>query len=328
MPKAEDWILSAAFLDKTLMRDVLGLRMSRATGRWASRTVFCEVVLNGAYVGVYILMESIRPDENRVNIVEMDSADISGDAVSGGYIYEVSQSDSGFGKRRCLKYPKQKHVQPQQLAHVRKYDDDFRDVMKQSDYADPARGYPAWIDVDSFVDEILVQEACKNSDAYGWSSYFHKDRLGKLKAGPVWDFDQAFSSSAFNDGPNYQEWIIEKSAHDPILRNNHPPFWRKLFGEPVFRKKLGLRWFELRGGPFSTQALLSFIDETAIYLDEAQARNFQRWPILGAWVWRSTPGSRQRNTYQKEVEYLKAYVRNRFDWMDAQLRPLIEEPPR
>ena len=325
MPNQNDWILRAAFLDKTLMRDVLGLRMSRSTARWASRTEFCEVVLNGEYVGVYILMESIRPDKNRVNIMQMDSADISGDAVTGGYIYEVSQSGLDFGKRRRLKYPKQKHVQPQQLVYIRKYDDYFRDVMTRSYYADSARGYPAWIDVDSFIDEILVHEACKNSDAYGWSSYFHKDRLGKLKAGPVFDFDQAFSNSTFNDGPNYQEWIIEKSAYDQILRNNHPPFWRKLFAEPGFRKKLGLRWFELRSGPFLTDSLLSFIDETAVCLDEAQTRNFQKWPILGVALWRSTPGWRQRSTYQKEVDYLRAFMNNRLDWMDAQLRPFIED---
>jgi hypothetical protein len=273
-------------------------------------------------------MESIRPDKNRVNIMQMDSADISGDAVTGGYIYEVSQSGSDFGKRRRLKYPKQKHVQPQQLAYIREYADCFRDVMTRSYYADSARGYPAWIDVDSFIDEILVHEACKNSDAYGWSSYFHKDRLGKLEAGPVFDFDQAFSNSTFNDGPNYQEWIIEKSAYDQILRNNHPPFWRKLFAEPGFRKKLGLRWLELRSGPFLTASLLSFIDETAVYLDEAQTRNFQKWPVLGVALWRSTPGWRQRSTYQREVDYLRAFINNRLDWMDAQLRPFIEDPLR
>jgi len=38
-------------------------------------------------------------------------------------------------------------------------------MMARDNFADPISGYPAWIDVDSFIDEILVQEACKNSDA-------------------------------------------------------------------------------------------------------------------------------------------------------------------
>ena len=124
---------------------------------------------------------------------------------------------------------------PQQRAYIRDYDDDFRAVMDGNNYDDPVTGYSAWIDVDAFIDEIIVQEACKNSDAYGWSSYFYKDRLGKLCGGPAWDFDQALSNSTFNDGPNYREFIIEKSEWDSHLRDSHPPFWRKLFEESKYR---------------------------------------------------------------------------------------------
>jgi hypothetical protein len=320
LPEENDWALIAAYIDKTFLRDPLAYRMSRMTGRWAPRTVYCELVLNGQYQGLYILTEKLKRDKNRVDIAEMDSTDISGEAVTGGYIYEVSQAGPEFGERRRFIYPGGDAIRPEQAAYIRNYDDGFRNIMTRSTYADPNTGYPAWIDVDSFIDEILVQEACKNSDAYGWSSHFFKDRSEKLQAGPVWDFDQSLSNSTFNDGPNYSEWIIEKPDFDGWLRQNYPPFWIKLFREPAFKEKLSNRWESLRKGPFHTDSLIQFIDQTAANLNEAQERNFQKWPILGVEIWRSTPGWKERNAYQKEVDYLKAFLANRLNWMDDQLR--------
>ena len=327
LPKENDWILRAAYIDKTLLRDALAYEMARDMGRWASRSRHVELVLNGAYWGVYVLVESIKPDVNRVDITRMDSSDVEGEDVTGGYIYDIAQDENPFGERRQLKYPKQKNVQPQQMAYIQKYDDDFRHVMEQSYYADPERGYPAWIDVDYFIDEILIQEGCKNSDAYGWSAHFHKDRMDKLRAGPAWDFDQALSNSTFNDGPNYSEWIIEKSEFDGHLKRSYPPFWIKLFREPKFKKQLALRWFALRESVWTTDAIMAIIDSTTAYLDEAQARNFTKWPILGVELWRSTPGWRQRDTYEKEVVYLKEFIANRVNWMDSQLRRYVEDVP-
>jgi hypothetical protein len=320
MPEENDWALLASYIDKTLLRDPLAYRMSRMMGRWAPRTVYCELVLNGQYQGLYILTEKLKRDKNRVDIAKMDSTDISGEAVTGGYIYEISQSGPEFGKRRRFIYPGGDVIRPEQAAYLRNYDEGYRNLMTQSTYADPNAGYSAWIDVDSFIDEILVQEACKNSDAYGWSSHFFKNRSEKLQAGPVWDFDQSLSNSTFNDGPNFSEWIIEKSEKDGWLQQNYPPFWIKLFREPDFKGKLTKRWQALRQGPFHTDSLLQFIDQTTATLNEAQERNFQKWPILGVEIWRSTPGWGERNTYQKEVDYLKDFLANRLNWMDNQLR--------
>jgi hypothetical protein len=319
MPRENDWILRAAYIDKTLMRDHLAYYLSRQSGRWASRTRHCELTLNGVYQGVYILTEKIKPDKNRLGISKMDADDIAGDSLTGGYIYEIAQAGEDFGLRRRYKYPKADVITQEQKAYIRKYDDDFRAVMESNDYDDPVAGYPAWIDVDRFIDEILVQEACKNSDAYGWSSYFHKDRLGKLCGGPAWDFDQALSNSTFNDGPNYQEWIVAKSNVDPWLEQSHPPFWRKLFAETKFKTKLAQRWFALRANVWATDTIMEFIDSNAAYLDEAQARNFSKWPILGVEIWRSTPGWDERDTYQKEVGYLKDFLINRLNWIDENL---------
>ena len=319
LPRENDWILRAGFIDKTLMRDALAYSLGRGTGRWAPRTRHCELVINGEYVGVYTLVERIKPDNDRLDIAKMDADDIAGDSLTGGYIYEISQDGRDFGGRRRFVYPSANDVTPEQADYIRNYVESVHDVMNQTDYTHPQRGYPALIDVDSFIDEILVQEATKNSDTYGWSSFFHKDRLGKLNAGPLWDFDQAMSNSTFNDGPNHEEWIIEKSETETWLRDNYPSFWIQLFREPGFKTRLADRWFELRQGPFRNDRVAFLIDSISSHLAEAQDRNFEKWPILGVELWRSTPGWATRNTYQKEVGYLRSFLIKRLRWMDGQL---------
>jgi hypothetical protein len=114
MPKDNDWILAADFIDKTLVRNALAYHISRSLGRWAPRTRHVELVLNGRYEGVYLLVEKIKPDNNRVDIAKLDSSGISGEAVTGGYIWDVQQADGTdveFGERRVLKYPKPDKVQ-------------------------------------------------------------------------------------------------------------------------------------------------------------------------------------------------------------------------
>ena len=71
-PPEEDWILYAPYNDKSLIRDVLVYKLANDMGRYASRSKFCELVLNGEYMGIYVLFEKIKRDANRVNIKKME----------------------------------------------------------------------------------------------------------------------------------------------------------------------------------------------------------------------------------------------------------------
>jgi hypothetical protein len=101
---------------------------------------------------------------------------------------------------------------------------------------------------------------------------------------------------------------------------DQPFFWKKLFYESNFQESLKLKWQELRNNKFATANVLAFIDSCAYYLNEAQARNFEKWQILGVFLWRETDGYNLRDTYQKEVDYLKNYMASRLTWMDEQLK--------
>ena len=213
LPKENDFVLRAGYIDKTLMRDALAYYMYRSMGRWAPRTRYVELVLNGSYQGVYILEEKIKPDKHRLDITKMSSSDTSGEALTGGYIWCVNRrwgdeehndllfdTTGIYGNPRFLKYPKPSDVVPKQLDYISQLEEEFCKIMAGPNYNVPFVGYTKYIDISSFIDEIIIQELTSNSDAYGYSGFFHKDRGGKIFAGPEWDFDQALCNSIYNEG--------------------------------------------------------------------------------------------------------------------------------
>jgi len=322
LPKENDWVLSASYVDHTFIRNPLASHLSQLTGRWASHCLMVEVVLNGNYQGIYILMESIKRDKNRLNIAKLDPAEITSPDITGGYIWEVTGFENNMGYARNLKYPKYDEAAPAQRNYIIKYDNNFRSVMNSTTYKDETTGYSAWIDVPSFVDELIVQEATRNSDAYGWSSYFHKDMNQKINAGPVWDFDQSAGNSSYPDDGVAEGWMFK---HQGTM--NTPFFWKLLFDDPVFSYKVKLRWTELRKELYKTDNINIYIDSIANYLSEAQSREFAKWPVLGKYVWRETSGFQKRTTYKSEVEYLKGFLKKRFDWMDTELAKIQNPNP-
>lgn len=316
MPEENDWVLRASYFDHTFIRNSLANHMSGLTERWASRSRHVEVILNGQYIGIYLLMESIKRDKNRVDIANLTATDIAGEDLTGGYIYEISGFNDDFGESRSMKYPKIDDILPVQLDYIATYDNSFREMMRlgYAAYSDPETGYVNYIDVESFLYEMIVQEAMRNSDAYGWSGYFHKDKNGKINAGPVWDFDQSSGNSSYPDNGVVELWM---GSHP--FTSNTPFFWGLLLNEPLFHYSLKLRWEEMREEKYKTENLFRFIDSIASSLGEAQEREFERWPVLGQYIWRETTGYEQRDTYQKEVDYLKAFLEGRWQWMDEQL---------
>jgi len=323
MPADNDWILLASYLDRTLIRDALAHYISESTGEWSSHSRYCELMVNGNYMGVYLLIEKIKRTNSRLNISKLTLQDNSGENVTGGYIFEVTGFSSGpgdFDLHRVIHYPKEDEVTTEQLNYIKKYDTDFRNVMLSTTYSDAANGYEKYINVNSFVDELITQEAMRNSDAYGWSAYFHKDRSNKLEAGPVWDFDQSSGNSTYKDGASTSGWIFpENDGYIPV-------FWSKLWSDPRFKYRVKLKWEELRTSKLSTANINSFIDSCAILLSQAEVRNFSQWPILGVFLWRETDGYQYRNTYGKEVAYLKTYMTNRMVWMDNELNKVAVVP--
>jgi hypothetical protein len=330
MPAEEDWVLSASYTDKTLLRNTLGMTLALSMGQYASRTRHCELLLNGSYQGVYILMEKIKRGSDRVPIAKLQPADSSGMALTGGYIFKMdpgeglpfegwSASFDSIGYFSYLyHYPARDKITPVQRAYLVTYFEQFENAMHEESYADPVHGYRRVVNVPSFIDHMLLQELSFNGDGYASSTYFHKDRDdrdGRLAIGPLWDLLSAYGNCYYGDGGQTAGWRIH-SARRPF-------WWYRMLSDSLYLHDLQQRWRALRSGPFDEAVLSARIDSIAALLDEAQQRNFAQWNILGRWV---SPNTYVGQTYADEVDFLKAWLGARLRWMDANIASLSARP--
>lgn len=335
MPAEEDWVLFAPYNDKSLMRDVLAYKLGRDLGRYAPRTRFCELVLNGSYEGIYVLIEKIKRDNDRVDVARLDPNEISGDDVTGGYIIKIdkesgSDNDGWYsnfnppnrsgGQRIYYQYdyPKASEISQPQKTYIKNYLAQFEAVLNSSTYNDPFNGYAKYIDADSFIDYFIMNEVSKNVDGYRLSTYLHKDKDsngGKLKMGPIWDYNLAFGNADYCTRGNPEGWVTNFNnlcSQDFWLI---PFWWDRLNQDPVYANKLAIRWASLRQDILSTQRIHTYIDSVANVLNkESQQRNFQRWPVLNRYVW---PNYFVGPTYDSEVSWLKNWVSDRMKWLDT-----------
>lgn len=341
LPKKDDWILFAAYDDKTLLRDALAYHLGRQLGRYASRSRFVELVLNGEYQGVYVLLEKIKRDKNRVDIAKMDASAVSGDAVTGGYIIKIDKStgsggagwtssfppEGGKGWQSIFfqyEYPKQEDITPEQSAYIRQYVYQFEAALHGGQFQDPVNGYARYADRSSFIDYFIMNEVTKNPDGYRLSTFFHKKRDsdgGKLFMGPIWDYNEGFGNVDYCTYGNTDGFVIDFNGICPDDYWQIPFWWKRLLQDSAFRTQLGHRWTSLRAGALATANVLAYVDSVSGVLNaEAQQRNFQQWPILGTYVW---PNYFIGATYQQEINWLKDWITYRLEWLDINLRPLV-----
>ncbi|HYV29969.1 MAG TPA: CotH kinase family protein, partial [Candidatus Binatia bacterium] len=289
-PRESDWVLYAPFSDKTLMRDVLAYELSNKMGRYAPRTRFVEVFIDRSggklsqrdYMGVYVLVEKIIRGKNRVNITELFGSDNTEPNITGGYIFKRDHSERyepSFRTSRGVHFyfvePKAEELSREQISWLGRYMNRFEQALYGPDFRDPARGYANYLDVDAFIDQHWLVEMSKNIDGFRYSAFLHKDRGGKLQMGPAWDWNLSFGNADYHDGSNPEGWYTS------LLRENELCWFRRLSEDPDFEQRAIDRWGALRRTVFAPSNLLARVDELAAYLNESQARNFRRWPILG-----------------------------------------------
>ena len=316
MPAENDWILNSLASDQTGMRDVLAYELSNRLGQYASRSAYCEVVINGDYKGLYVFMEKIKPDKNRVNIEKMDETCNQYPEVTGGYITKADKTTGGDPVAWTMQgyggggwggwgsstdfihhYPKPADITNAQNNYIHGVFTNLASVANQHNTSD-ASGIPSVIDISSFVDFMMIAEFASNVDVYSFSTFLHKDRMGKLRAGPVWDYNLAFGYDAYGNRSKYDVWQFNNTD------NNGPKFWRDLFETDLFRCYLAKRWFELTepGQPLNYDFVCNRIDEIDALITEAVARDNQRW--------------NQMNQHTQYVNNMKTWIQQRINWLN------------
>lgn len=313
MPEEHDWILNSLAYDPSLIRNYLSYDLSRSMGNYAARGKYCEVVINGDYKGLYIFMEKLKIDRDRINIVKMTNTDNVIPELTGGYVIKADKTTGGDpiawtmasynGSTNYLNdSPDPWEITSQQKTFIK---NEFTRLQTAATAQNTSihNGFPSIIDIPSFVDFMLINELASNADAYQYSTYFHKDRDGKLRAGPAWDFDLTYGNDLFL-------WGFDRSHTDVwqfITGNAGSKFWRDLFNNPTFNCYLARRWKTLNNtnGPLNYFTIAEKMDQLANQISEAMVRENQRWGTIP--------------NHGSEIANMKEWLQARINWLNTKL---------
>lgn len=325
MAASDEWALISPWdFDRSYVRNAFAYALSNRLGRWAPRTQFVEVFFDGDgtlqaddYAGISVLTERIQAAPDRLDIARLSPDDTSAPDITGGYILKIDVPDPdewSFITRReipdmdsaavVVVNAKAEKLPQVQRDYIRNYVQSMEDALfasQASGWAD--RSYRDYIDVDSWVDQHLMQVFLGNIDAITHSDYFHKDRGGKLAAGPVWDFDRALGSYDPRT-KNWDTWDV-----GPVEVWNW--YWYGVIArDPEFMQAWIDRWQSLRQQDLSPAALAALVDRLAAQVTpEAAARDAARWPDNVSPTGRGFAG---------EIARLKDWLTQRGAWIDRQ----------
>jgi hypothetical protein len=313
MPANRNWVLLANHSDKTLLRNDLVFSLSRMAGMaWTPRSRFVSVEINGQYEGLYQLVEHVRIGADRVNITSMKVSDTSATAITGGYLLEV---DERRGETFCFNSTMTRMVfcanDPETLldagwekqrAYITNYIARTDSAIFGARFADPTLGYAAFLDVDAAINYYLIQELVKNVDGnLRFSTFLYKPRGGKLTFGPVWDFDIAIGNVNYNGADRADGWYSRNAQ-----------WFTRLFEDPAFQTRVRERYAQLKQTGV-LDSLQRMVYSRANYLSVVQVRNFERWPVLGTYLW---PNRLVLDTYVEETIALNLWLGDRLRWVD------------
>lgn len=382
LPEDSDWVLNGPYSDKTQLNNYLTFNWYREMGLYAPRAKLVEVFVqtrrdgklnfSQSYRGTYVLLEKIKISNDRVDIAEIEPGDNAGSAITGGYMWKKDKSGANDIAWNSTKNPDLRIVEPQkprkatdiqkgeitpeQLAWIKAYINEFEAVLYGPNFADPKDGYAKYIDIDSWVDTWLMVEMTKNIDGFRLSTYYHKDRDGKIKQGPAWDYNLSLGNGNYLKGAYPEGWYKDG------LDANTYPYWGRLFEDPNFAQKVADRWQELRSTIFTTQNMMADIDAALNLISNGNpnlskpaagepsnpiSRNYARWTNGGygesIYHWpncffgvddcpasplpaANTPNGRP-NSYDDYIYIMKWFLTNRMEWMDKQFTAPVTASP-
>ena len=285
MKSGEEWALHGPFLDKTLMRNYMCMNLSaEVMGTWVPDTRFCEVVLDGEYQGVYLLMETIDVDENRLDLREYTP----GDPVL-SYLVRIEPFTNPVkvldnftlysyrmepGRHLELLYPGTANQTEQVKRYVQA---DFNEAERLLYSVEMLDGSDSWrqeLDMDAFVNYYILMEFFGINDTFGASTYFYRDVRGKLSIGPVWDYNNAFDN--FLRPIDSREFLLSQRG-----------WFAELMQDEDFVERVISRYRQLRRSILSEERLLSYEKEIEEWLGSAVDRNFEVWEYIvdrGEWM--------------------------------------------
>ncbi|KNC52514.1 cellulose-binding family II [Thecamonas trahens ATCC 50062] len=339
LPATHKWVLHGPWVDRTHVRNAFTYALVRtAFGRYAPLTTFAELFLDQAaepvlnmetnYMGVYTIVQKISTASASLDISKSHGMVLKFGVAGDDDVAVDVINDAGVNVSCVIEHP---DVEDLTAARFDDIAETVRAVSRELAACNTSLpcNYAPLIDVASFVDFVIVQELSKNIDAYRKSFFLHKDTHDKLTAGPVWDFNIAWGKSNFLDGDTVDGFVFANP--DMLAEDPSPPFWiSALLADPAFACALRFRYVLLRQGPLGDAPLVALFNATlAAIPPSAFARNFERWPLLGHWIW-PDPYGRSPESVAQAADWTIDFILARAAWLDAALPALGPAvcPPR
>jgi len=345
LPSESDWALYNPYSDKPFLQNFLAFELHEKMGHYAVRRRFVELFLNTAkgkltyprdYAGIYMLVEKIKLANHRVDLERLGPEDTAEPDISGGYIFKKDKDSAGdkafstsggpgFGGQLLkIHEPKPTEVTAAQLAWIKTYLNQFERALYSSNWlkGTGTNHYSWYIDADSFVDNHWIVEFSKQIDGYRLSSYFSKDRGGKVKMEPIWDYNLSFGNADYLEGFRTNGWYYTQLGDVDhiwlrrLINGTTSGFGKQ--GDPDFNQKIIDRWSQLRTNIFAATNVNARVDELAATLNEAAVRDFAKWPRLGAYIWPNPTFYVTPRTYAGIIDSMKTWISGRYAWIDTQ----------
>lgn len=314
LPKHKRWVLLANHLDHSNLRNDICFFMGKmsldnnpAGLEYTPRSKFMRVIMNGKYQGLYQLTEQIKADDKRVNVGD-DGFILEIDARAGGDPDDVFFNVGHIPHPLVIKEP-DVVAGDNNYNYISKFMENVDSILFSDKYLDETSGYKSLIDINSFIDWYLVNEITKNNDAMFFSScYMNLKRDGKLKMGPIWDFDFAMGNYIYSnpgENANNSEGLWVKKTK----------WFTRMFSDPAFISILKERFNYYY---INRQKIYDYIDEKKLEISNALLENDMRWFIY------SNPfdSTITLNSFYNECDEIKAWLEHRINWLDSEFSKL------
>jgi len=368
LPSESDWILQGPWGDKSHMKNYQMFAWSREIGNWSPRCVFVEAFIDrdgdgvvqltsdpdtSDYRGIYVLMEKIKRDDERVNIAMLEDKGIN----DSGYLFSKDWSGDGFQTATYhdnifFEDPKADELTTAQKDWVENYFNTFEAALAGSNFDNPVHAdyYGNYIDIDSFANYHILNELCKDVDSFVLSTFLYKDHGGKITMGPMWDLNGSLGASYFCSY-DWEGWLhefdeatcVDQSGcgHHGECTGSWPNdcatfpedngqayewYWR-LFEDSEFLLKYADNWFNFREVQFDSTKMMDDLDFNADILmnygapDSPVERNFTLWDwILDDPIWPDLWAiCHTGNVYYDYVNWIQTWLTGRLLWMDSEI---------
>ena len=323
MSAGSEWVLNGTFLDKSHIRNYIAYNIAGEIMDYSPNIRFCEVfIYDGSeytYQGLYTMIESVKQAASRVDITKYDEEKVetsyiirrdrfSEDEVM---LYNYGTDNGLTSEWLGVKYPPASKLTEESYQYI---EDDISNIEKilYSDDYETFMTYPNYIDVDSFVDYFVINEFFGNYDAGLHSTYAYKDLTGKLKMGPVWDYDGAM------DNATPWELNVDATAFQTAS------WFDALIKDEEFCRQVVKRYKELRESYFSDEYIDSYIDEIVDYLGSAIDRDYLVWgyvfdmdTLVNEENEFGVVNNRNVETYEEEIDRIKMALHEHAEYLDS-----------